>query len=339
MARFARSSSRLGRRTLTLFILALVALVAATSVRAEDVARPADAVLVPDKFLRSWDPVTIFFDADTGPAAGGPEDDPGKYATVSPPHPGAFTWLNARTLQFRPAEAWPPLTRCAWTAGGRSATLATLMSAPSQTIPANAATDLDPVTAIALTLREPLDAPALAKLISIELRPLPGVEAGNSRTLNADDFDVKAMERTDRSAPAQYIVNLHDPIPGGTRAILHLKLSLEDGLDGGFQDIGFATAAPFRISQFGCTGGGFPVTVDGSSYGREQAITCPAGDRALAVQFSANLAAVGPIEARNLLRITPEVDGLAYAAAGNTLSVTGQFRSNVPYQVDRKSVV
>jgi uncharacterized protein YfaS (alpha-2-macroglobulin family) len=313
---------------------ALVALVAANlTAAAEDVARPAGAVLVPDRFLRSWDPVTIFFDADTGPAAGGSEDDPGKYATVSLPHPGAFTWLGARTLQFRPAEPWPPLTRFTWTVGGRSVTLATLMSAPSQTIPANGATDLDPVTAIALTLREPLDASALAKLISIELRPLPGVEAGNSRTLDADDFDVKAMERTDRSAPAQYIVNLHDPISGGTRAILHLKLSLEDGLDGGFQDISFATAAPFRISQFGCTSGGFPVTVSGSSYGREQAIACAAGDRALAVQFSASLAAVGPIEARNLLRITPQVDGLAYAAAGNTLSVTGQFRSNVLYQV------
>src|SRR5882724_1050792 len=334
MARFALSSHGQGRRTLTLITLALVVLVAAMSAApAEDVARPAGAILVPDKFLRSWDPVTIFFDADTGPAAGGPEDDPAKYAAVSPPHPGAFTWLGARTLQFRPAEPWPPLTRFTWTVGGRTVPLATLMSAPSQTIPANGAADLDPVTSIALTLREPLDAPALAKLISIELRPLPGVEAGNSRTLDARDFDVKAMERTDRSAPAQYIVNLHDPIGGGTRAILHLKLSLEDGLDGGFQDIGFATAAPFRVSQFGCTSSGFPVTVNGSSYGREQAITCPVGDRALAVQFSAALAAVGPIEARNLLRITPQVDGLAYAAAGNTLSVTGQFRSNVLYQV------
>src|SRR5215467_11551742 len=185
MARFALSSYEQGRRTLTLLALALAVLVAAMSAAsAEDVARPAGAILVPDKFLRSWDPVTIFFDADTGPADGGPEDDPGKYATISPPHPGAFTWLGARTLQFRPAEPWPPLTRFIWTVGGRSVPLATLMPAPSQTIPANGATDLDPVTAIALTLREPLEASALAKLVSIELRSLPGVDAGGARTLD-----------------------------------------------------------------------------------------------------------------------------------------------------------
>ncbi len=136
--------------------------------------------------------------------------------------------------------------------GTRTATLATLMSAPSGTTPANGATGLDPVKSIALTLSEPLDAAALAKLITIELRPLPGVDATASRTLTDADFDVKAMERGDRSAPAQYIVNLHDPIPGGMRALVHLRLSLEAGLTGGFQDISFSTAEPFRITQLGC---------------------------------------------------------------------------------------
>ena len=39
--------------------------------------RPAGAtgtVVVPDRFLRRWDPVTVFFARDIGPAKGGPED-------------------------------------------------------------------------------------------------------------------------------------------------------------------------------------------------------------------------------------------------------------------------
>ena len=77
-------------------------------------ARPAAAsgtVVVPDKFLRRWDPVTIFFARDAGPAGGGPEDHPDRFVTLAPEHPGAFTWLDARTLQFRPAEPGPPHSR------------------------------------------------------------------------------------------------------------------------------------------------------------------------------------------------------------------------------------
>src|SRR5205807_2323136 len=123
---------------------------------------------------RRWDPITVFFDQDTGPAKGGPEDHPEKFFALAPAHPGAATWINARTLQSKPAEPWPPLTRFTLQVGTRTAALATLMSAPSATTPDNGAIGLDPVRSIALTLPEPLDAEALAKLVTIELRPLPG---------------------------------------------------------------------------------------------------------------------------------------------------------------------
>src|SRR5262245_38779652 len=83
------------------------------------VVRPPTAngtVIVPDRFLRRWDPVTIFFAQDKVKGAG-PEDHPQNYVTVAPEHPGAFQWIDARTLQFRPAEPWPPLARFTWTAG------------------------------------------------------------------------------------------------------------------------------------------------------------------------------------------------------------------------------
>jgi len=299
----------------------------------QDVVRPEGAVVVPEMFLRRWDPVTVFFDTDTGPAAGGPEDHPEKFFALAPVQPGAATWINARTLQFKPAEPWPPLTRFTLKIGSRTVNLATLMSAPSASTPSDGATGLDPVKSIALTLPEPLDVEALAKLVTIELRPLPGVDAATSRTLTDADFDVKMVERADRTAPAQYILNLHDPIPGGTRALVHLKLSVESGLDGGFQDIAFSTAEPFRVTQLGCPKQSFPIPPSGASYNAEDAIKCPAGDRSINVTFSADLAPIGPIDARNFIRISPQVEGVTYAAVNNVLSVSGKFTAGTLYQL------
>ena len=42
-----------------------------------DILQRADgARIVPEHFLRSWDPVTVFFRSDVGPQTGGPEDAP-----------------------------------------------------------------------------------------------------------------------------------------------------------------------------------------------------------------------------------------------------------------------
>src|SRR5439155_1021143 len=98
-------------------VILLLPLLAAAAAAAEPVTpaatRPATAtgtVVVPDQFLRRWDPVTVFFARDVGPAKGGPEDHPERLLTLSPPHPGAFTWLDARTLQFPTAASRSPTT-------------------------------------------------------------------------------------------------------------------------------------------------------------------------------------------------------------------------------------
>ena len=62
-------------------------------------------VVVPDTWLRRWDPITVFFPTARGTA--GPEDRPERFLRLTPDHPGAYTWLDARTLQFRPAGPWP----------------------------------------------------------------------------------------------------------------------------------------------------------------------------------------------------------------------------------------
>ncbi len=137
--------------------------------------KPGTTTVVPDQFLRRWDPVTIFFAAPTGPAAGGPEDAPARYVKLEPAQPGAFTWLDARTLQFRPAEPWPPLAAVTLKVEGKSFRLVTLIAAPTASQPANGAEGLPPLEAISLTFPEPMAPEALARAVAIEHRPLPGL--------------------------------------------------------------------------------------------------------------------------------------------------------------------
>src|SRR4030081_1490811 len=85
--------------------------------------RADGAKVVPERFLRSWDPVTLFFDRDLGPRAGGPEDAPERFVTMKPAVPGAWQWLGARALQFRPADAWKPLENVDISAEGLNARL------------------------------------------------------------------------------------------------------------------------------------------------------------------------------------------------------------------------
>lgn len=295
------------------------------------------ATVVPDRFLRRWDPLTVFFAAPTGPAAGA-EDRPGRFVTLSPPHPGAWSWIDARTLQFRPAEPWPSLTSFSIAAGGRTTTLVTLLAAPTASNPPDGAEGLDPVDEISLTFPEPLEPAALARSLSVELRPLPGLpDAGaprgdGGRRLGADDFSLKAMPRRSRSDDATYVLALRTPIPFGTRATVHLRLAPGESDDESFRRISFSTAQPFRIAAAGCRERQLPIPPDGSRYGREQALSC--GGRELAVELTAQPREVGPVEAKNLLRLSPTVPGLEARVEGRTIVFSGPFAAGSLYRVN-----
>jgi alpha-2-macroglobulin len=303
---------------------------------AQSEVRPAGAtgtVIVPDHFLRRWDPVTIFFARDVGPAKGGPEDQPQRVVSVNPKHPGAFTWLDARTLQFRPAEPWPSLARFQWKAEDTTATLTTLMATPIETLPPNASDGIDAVKEITLKFAEPLDSEALARMLSIELRPLPGIGSDEARWLGAADYQIKTRERLSRQDPASYALILKEPIPLGVRAILHFRLSLDDSSTQSFYDISFSTAEPFRATAVGCREKRYPLTAQGSRYSREQSINCTSGDRVLVVEFSATPLNLDAVSGRNLIRFTPAVPNLVFSPHGRTLEISGDFAWDTLYAV------
>ncbi|MCP4701448.1 MAG: alpha-2-macroglobulin [Gammaproteobacteria bacterium] len=299
------------------------------------------AAIVPDKFLRRWDAVTLFFEEDA--AKSGPEDRPQDFVTLSPAHPGAYIWLDARILQFKPAEPWPPLTRFTWTLKEPGAEqikkhrLDTLMSSPVSTLPAHGAKHLEAVETFTLTFPDPVDPEALAEMISLELRPLPGVKGGGenakSRWLDKDDFDIKILERANRTDRAGYVLLFHDPVPGGIHATVHLRLSLADKTDQAFQKISFSTEEPFQVTHFGCGNQQYPAAPQGVHYTREQAIRCSGANRAVEVRFNAGLAPAGPIQARNLVRFSPAVTELKLKTTRNVLSVSGKFKPDTLYKM------
>ena len=295
--------------------------------------QPSGSGLIPERFLRRWDPVTLFLDAPTGPAQGGAEHHPERFITMVPAHPGAFTWLNARTLQFRPAEPWPALSRFSFKTKQKTYSLTTLMEAPAQTVPANGEEGLEPVERISLTFAEPLDPESLRRMIRIGLRPLPGVDDSQTRWLDSKDFELKVVERVQRRDPATYVVNLNRPIASGQRIILRLRLSLEDSASESFKDLSFSTSESFRVTHLGCVGQRLPVTPEGVRYGKDQALACNADQRRIQVDFSAAPRSIGPVEGRNLLHFTPAVEDLSFQTAGRSLFVEGRFQANTLYRV------
>ena len=302
-------------------------------VAAGSVKQPQGSFIIPDKFLRRWDSVTLFFDESKGPAAGGPEDMPERWVKLQPAHPGVYRWLNGHTLQFKPAEPWPPLTRFTWTMGKKSLILPTLMEAPMSTQPGAEAEGLEQVENITFNFAEPVEPNAFARMVKIVLRPLPGVDDTKTQWLDYRDFEVKVIERLQRTDPAQYVLKLHRSIPAGMRVMIRLNLSLEEHLAEGFKEINFSTAETFRILQAGCSNVRLPITVEGITYSKTQALSCGDGQRKLEVVFSSRPKALTAMAARNLVRISPRVEDLDFNTSGNMLSIGGRFNAEQLYQI------
>jgi hypothetical protein len=239
-----------------------------------EVQQPAGTIIVPDQFLRRWDPVTIFFGHDMGVKPGTPEDNAARLVTMTPSQPGAWNWLDGRTLQFRPAEPWPPLSQFVFTVQGRTIQLSRLLDPTVSTDPANGATGLEQMKSLTLVFAEPLDVKALAGMLDIAMSPLPGLDPAQARHLTPADFDIKTMERTARGDNASYIVEFHQPIPDGMQVAVSVGLSPVPGLAGTVEQLHFATATAFRPALMGCADQRVPLSAAGTVYDKTAALAC-----------------------------------------------------------------
>ena len=293
--------------------------------------------VVPDHFLRRWDPVTVLFEADTGPAQGGPEDAPERLVTLSPAKPGAWQWLGPRTLQFRPTEPWEPLQRVVVTVGGAATKLVPLLPVPLQTAPADQPTGSADLDTIALTFDEPADERALARLLTIELRPQPGAATPDAsplpQVLTAQDFDIRPVERTARSAKQTYLIVLHQPIPDGRVATLKLRLSDEPGLDDPTFQLSLRSAAPFLLTDQYCGDGYGHAVQDGVTVCSPDQDSAPK-QRRITLQFTESPESLDIVRAREILRITPALEDMSVTAGNEReLWIAGKFNPETVYRI------
>ncbi len=226
--------------------------------------------VVPDTFLRSWDSIIIFFPRPTGPGEG-PEDRPERYLSMEPHQPGAYQWLDSRTLRFRPAEPWPPLSHITLKIDRRIFRIHVILPAPVGLQPFDGSTDLPPVESIRMIFDRDIDPSILASMVTLKIRDLPAVESGRVMELTSDDFNIKRREGDVAGDEYIYDLVLNTAVPAGKSATLHIRRSVDPALKAATEAV-FTTAPPFRLKSAGTTLHQVPVVIDGIVYSQDQSL-------------------------------------------------------------------
>ena len=285
------------------------------------------ATVVPEIFLRGYDPVTVFFREETKPNTDEQADDPGELFQIEPDHPGEYQWLDAKTLQFLPTVRWSALRRFTISVNGVPHPLVTLMAAPKSISPSSGSQELEPIQEIQLSFADRLNVDELSAMLRFEVRPTPGLEATGDGTvpvlvkLTDRDFILKEIERASIRDAVQYQITFDDPIPYGRIVTMTLQLSLDERLKGALVRHTFATQTPFRLTGIGCGRVVFPVAAKGSVYPVEQPLQGGDGDNPLFIEFSHELGPISMATVKRLVRFEPAVRNFRFEVSGKRLNL------------------
>ncbi|MBD3306993.1 hypothetical protein GF339_11280, partial [candidate division KSB3 bacterium] len=281
--------------------------------------------VVPERFLRGYDPITVFFNAPPlGPDRRGPEDQPESLAQqqvfqLLPAHPGEYLWIDAQTLQFLPTIPWTPLSRFTVQVQNRQHSLITFMPEPVALTPEPGSHDLNPLTELALSFPAPLEIDTLASMITLEVQDLPGMDDQPSLWITEEDFTLKQLERSSNSAPVQYALTLHRPITYGKQITLHLKLSLDATIPGTVARYTWSTKPDFRVTGIGSGYTIFPVASGGSLFSKEQPLIRRGNSEPLFIQFSDRLGQLSLPQVKRFIRFDPAVQNFRFEVSGQRL--------------------
>ncbi len=291
----------------------------------------ASVTLMPEKFLRQWDAVTLVFPQDTGPATGGLETTPERVVRSNVAQPGVFYWLDARRLQFRPAEPWVPFTQVTWEVAGVRLSQTVLLDPPQATQPSADDELSESLDQLTLTFAMPLDPAQLAQALRLTLRPLPGGANQPAQVWASDRFKIKPLERTSRTT-ASYLVQLHEPLPAGQQVEVSLSLGITEGLELPAHRYHFSTQTSFKVNTLACYNDELNPAGSGR-YSPEQALRCDSEDRHLRLWFSTVPQALDLTGWRNFIRISPAVANLSYTLEDRRVKIDGDFTAGAMYQV------
>ena len=163
---------------------------------------------------------------------------------------------------------------------------------------------------------------------------MPGVSATQSKWLNREDFVIKTVERSSTADKAAYVLALASPIATSTRAIVRLRLTLDDDPERSFSEISFSTAEPFAFVSVGSGRAAIrwrPKAADTHPIRRSMLVST----ERVVVELSHRPAApVSPVEARQLVRFSPAVEALEYMTSGRELEISGDFERDTLYRVE-----
>ncbi len=285
--------------------------------------------ILPEQFLRGFDPVTVYFPSDQVEERAS-ADDGAKRLTISPAWPGAYTWVDRKTLQFRPAEPWPALARFQFEAStGTRKVLTTMMSAPTAMSPSPGSEGLRPFRVVSLTFPQAYPAATLKKMISLEIRELPGL--GDSPSRKVTSFALAPLPRSSQRDPAAWTLTLDDDVPEGKQLVVNVALAL--GSEGTTLWQGrVATRTPFSLLEVHCGNAAFPL-VGGASTPKDLALAC--GNRGDAPQlvFSASVQDLTLTALRKLVRLDPAVPDLHFQPFGARVQLAGHFVPDTLYKL------
>ncbi len=314
-------------------ILALISGLAHAQYRPADQGqRPANTSVLPEQFLRGFDPISVYFGSDQV-GANANADDGAKRLKISPDWPGAWVWVDRRTLQFRPAEPWPALARFSIEAGGTRKILTTMMSAPSAMSPSNGSEGLRPFRVVTLTFPQAYPVASLKKMLSLEVRDLPGL--GDSPTRKLSSYALAPLPRSSHRDPATWSLTLDEDVPEGKQLVISVSLAL--GNEGTTLWQGRAsTRTPFTLTEVRCGNSNFPL-VGGASTPRDLALGC--GNRGDLPQlvFSAPVAELTLTALRKLVRLEPAVPDLRFQSYGSRVQLVGKFVPDTLYKLSLAS--
>jgi uncharacterized protein YfaS (alpha-2-macroglobulin family) len=294
--------------------------------------------VVPDTMLRGYDPITVFFPGNRGPAGGGPLDNPGSLLRIRPIHPGEYKWVDSKTLQFLPTTPWPALERYTISVENQAFEVSTLMAPPRQISPPHGSNDLEPIDEFNLSFADRIDVQKLALMVTFEVRPLPGVSQEKGYWLTAKDFAIKEMERAAIDDPVRYRITLHKPLPYGMRITLDLRLSLDSSIPGSLAQYTFSTKPLFRLNAVGSDTATYPVASEGSVYPMEQAMDCGTGKAQLLLKFNDYLNPVSVNEIKRMVRFNPSVRNLHHEVSGKTIRLLFDADREKAYQLNLQHV-
>ncbi|MDB9744174.1 MG2 domain-containing protein, partial [Fibrobacterales bacterium] len=287
--------------------------------------------ILPQKFLREYDPVTFFLKSNVGKKGGTPENYANKFVSISPKHPGEYIWLDSKTLEFRPTVAWPPIQEFKIKMGGSNKKLSTLLAPPIRTLPANGSTDLSPVEFVKLHFSYKVPVAKLQKLIKFEVCPLPGLDKKLCNYITSADYDIK--EQIQNSAGEfPYTFKFKQKIKLGQKVKIWVRLSDQEGLSDGVRSYSFETKEEFRLSQVGSYYNKLGINDNGSHYPSEQSVALGANGQ-IVLDFTANPQLMSITQIKNFLNFSPSPIELKHSQNGKRITLNVKFEKERLYKL------